>query len=260
MDDLNFLKNFNKENSTQNEKIRRISQTLQQMNIENKHTTPQKSIDQIELRLHQLEEKFENFKEFDEKRFRVLTESVEGSKKVLEREKKSEQEMFEDFRNGFEFWQNETSQKIQNMGLSSGAFESEVVDNIVHNLLKSTTDELTLEENKLEETKNEVFKNIKCEVEKNKDILVEISNEQDQLRTEIMEIFEKESKFISDKIMEYKVSKKEVEETIFGLVKEFVEKTQEEIENEHRERVKQEDQILNLLDKATTKLNHLSKI
>ena len=260
MEDFKFLKTNNKENSGQNEKIRRISQNLQQMTVDAKNAPPQKSVDQLELRLRQLEEKYENFKEFDEKRFHILKETLDNSKRSFEREKKDEREMYDDFRNSFDFWQNETNQKLQNMVAGSNSFEIEIIDNIVQNLIKSTNEELIQEENKMEEMKENIFKNLNAELSKNKDKFAETSQDQDKFKAEIVEIFEKESKFIADKIVDYKISKKEVEETVFGLIKEFVEKTQEEIENEHKERVKQEDQILNLLDKATTKLNHLSQV
>lgn len=260
MEELKSLKAINKENSTHTDKIKRISQTLQQVSCESKNPIPQKSTDQLELRLKQIEEKFENFREFDEKRFEILNENLENARQNFFIEKKDQREIFEDFKSGFDFWETDTLQKVKNLVSTSISFESELVDNIVNNFLKTTNEELLNEENKLEENKENLSKGLNGELFKNRERFGEISEDQEEKEREIRDLFERESKFISEKIFEYRVSKKEVEETVFGLIKEFVEKTQEEIENEHRERLKQEDQILTLLDKATLKLNHLSQV
>lgn len=260
MEELKILRSPNKENSTHTEKIRRISQNLQKVAIEPRLPQPQKCSDQIDLRLRQLEEKMQNFQEFDQKRFELLEESAISAKKGFEKSCKEGKEAFEEFKNSFEFWQSELTQKVQSLSNGAAEFESEMLGGLIGGLSRTAFEEISAEEQRLADSKAAAERKIRSEIDKTRDAFVVICKDQDQMKLETTDAFDKESTLITNKLVGYRTSKKEAEDSIVALIEEFVRKTQEELDKEHKERLKQEDQILTLLDKATGKLNHLSQI
>lgn len=261
MEGLRTLKSFPMDsNSNHTDKIKKITMALQQVNCEAKEKSSHKSIDQLELRSQQLEEKLNNFRDFDAKRFKQLQEKVQMLIKMMEQERKEQKELFTEYKRSFELWAGDITQKLQHLTASSNEFETEILNNIFHNLYSSTSDELKAEETKVEQIKEDILKGLSTELSEIKEQTEEVKARHSKILREIEAGFEIQSKYFWDRFLEYKESKKESEQNIFDLIKQFVEKTQQEIEVEHQERIQQEDAILNLLDKATTKLNHLSLI
>ena len=189
-----------------------------------------------------------------------MKDKINDIKQAIISDRKECEEQYLEFNKNFQIFIKEMNDKLEEIKTNSSNFEKEYSNNVLDKFYQENNQEM----NQLIDKINEVAKNISLKLGEEFDVFQQYFKESNEsFKKELNNIqinFDNNYSSICREISETNAKQRLNEESVEVLLNEFVTNLDKELTAEREDRIREEDKMLNWLEKATSKLNVLSLI